>query len=75
MEAFLRFLYSGTLDADVQTLVEVMVIADKYQVKELSSHCDCAATKSHGTCGGVAKCERWLSGLLIQHILVLRHVL
>lgn len=41
MEAFLHFLYSGTLEVDLQTLVEVMVIADKYQVKELSSHCFC----------------------------------
>lgn len=40
MEVFLRFLYSGTLNVDVQTLVEVMVIADKYQVPELSRHCD-----------------------------------
>eukprot|EP00913_Durusdinium_trenchii_P014498 g13600.t1 len=40
MEVFLRFLYSGTLNVDVQTLVEVMVIADKYQVPELSRHCN-----------------------------------
>eukprot|EP00913_Durusdinium_trenchii_P025959 g24356.t1 len=39
METFLRFLYSGTLDVDIQTIVEVMAIADKYHVKELSKHC------------------------------------
>eukprot|EP00913_Durusdinium_trenchii_P025962 g24359.t1 len=40
IEVFLRFLYSGTLEASLETLVEVMVIADKYQVPELSSHCN-----------------------------------
>ncbi|CAK9101142.1 BTB/POZ domain-containing protein 1 (Glucose signal-repressing protein), partial [Durusdinium trenchii] len=39
VEAFLRFLYSGTLEVPPGTLVEVMLIADKYQVPELSSHC------------------------------------
>ncbi|CAK9101138.1 BTB and MATH domain-containing protein 40 [Durusdinium trenchii] len=39
VEAFLRFLYSGTLEGSLSTLVEVVAIADKYQVSKLSRHC------------------------------------
>lgn len=35
VQSFLKFLYSGTLDMPVERLVEVSVIADKYQVMEL----------------------------------------
>lgn len=38
-QAFLRFLYSGTLEGSLSTLVEVVAIADKYQVSKLSRHC------------------------------------
>eukprot|EP00913_Durusdinium_trenchii_P005510 g5134.t1 len=38
VEAFLRFLYSGSLDATLDTLIEVIAIADKYQVPELYRH-------------------------------------
>ena len=39
VDAFLRFLYSGTISADLPTLVEVAVIADKYQVQPLCATC------------------------------------
>eukprot|EP00913_Durusdinium_trenchii_P025961 g24358.t1 len=39
VEAFLRFLYSGTLNAELETLAEVAIIADKYQVLDLAMHC------------------------------------
>ena len=39
VEAFLRFLYSGTLSANLATLIEVGVIADKYQVQSLCASC------------------------------------
>ena len=39
VEAFLRFLYSGTLLASLPTLIEVGVIADKYQVQPLYASC------------------------------------
>ena len=36
---FLRFLYSGSVDGSTSVLVEVAVMADKYQVKALRSLC------------------------------------
>ncbi|CAK9101152.1 BTB/POZ domain-containing protein 2, partial [Durusdinium trenchii] len=33
------FLYSGTLNAELETLAEVAIIADKYQVLDLAMHC------------------------------------
>ena len=40
VEAFLRFFYSGTLDiSQMDMIVEVLVLADKYQVPELHSLC------------------------------------
>ncbi|OLP93981.1 BTB and MATH domain-containing protein 40 [Symbiodinium microadriaticum] len=39
VDAFLRFLYSGTLSANLSTLIEVGVIADKYQVQPLYKAC------------------------------------
>ena len=40
VEAFLRFFYVGTLDiSQMDVIVEVLVLADKYQVPELHSLC------------------------------------
>ena len=39
VDAFLRFLYSGTLSTNLSTLIEVGVIADKYQVQPLYKAC------------------------------------
>lgn len=40
VEAFLRFFYAGTLDiSQMDVIVEVQVLADKYQVPELHSLC------------------------------------
>ncbi|CAK9101110.1 BTB and MATH domain-containing protein 40 [Durusdinium trenchii] len=45
VEAFLRFLYSGTLNTSLGTLVEVLAIADKYQTPELPNHCQDILTR------------------------------
>lgn len=39
VKSFLKFLYSGSIDMPVERLVEVSVIADKYQVMELNKLC------------------------------------
>ncbi|CAE7598512.1 bath-42 [Symbiodinium natans] len=39
VETFLRFLYSGTVEGSLATLVEVAAMADKYQVDELLVLC------------------------------------
>ena len=41
------FLYSGTLNAELETLAEVAIIADKYQVLDLAMHCVLALTVIH----------------------------
>ena len=39
VETFLRFLYSGEVEGPLETLMEVCLLADKYQVQRLSELC------------------------------------
>lgn len=65
------FLYSGTLNAELETLAEVMIIAEKYQVVELSMHCVLALTIIHGTVIGpqLTKAHRLQYVVLTQMVL------
>ena len=57
VEAFLRFFYTGTLNiSQVDVIVEVQVLADKYQVPELHSLCKEIIKNEMKKCDDTTEC-------------------